>query len=74
MQSFVLTGAVVASGHMSISGSRGIIHMHSDVVAVARPIDKISCFPPPLVCIGTVSAHADPVTAEPLLAAHSARR
>ena len=53
MQSFVLTGAVVASGHMSISGSRGIIHMHSDVIAVARATDKISCFPPPLVCIRT---------------------
>jgi hypothetical protein len=65
MHSCVLTGAVAVPGHMSASGSRGIIHRQSSVVTVARATDKISCFPPPLVCIRTVSAHADPLTIEP---------
>src|ERR1700704_5905756 len=64
MHSSVLIGTVVPR-HMSASGSRGIIHRHSGVVTVARPTRKISCFPPPLVCIRTVSAHADPLIAEP---------
>ena len=64
MHSSVLIGTVVPR-HMSASGSRGIIHRHSSVVTVARPTRKISCFPPPLVCIRTVSAHADPLIAEP---------
>ena len=67
MHSSVLTRAATALGHMSASGSRGLIHRHSRVVAVARPTDKISCFPPPLDCIRTVSAHADPLTVEPPL-------
>src|ERR1700682_511665 len=50
---------------MSASGSRGIIHRQSSVVAVARPTGKISCFPPPLVCIRTVSACADSLTTDP---------
>ena len=57
--SSVLTGAVSVPGHMSASGSRGLIHRQSSVVAVARPTDKISCFPPPLDCVRTVSAHVD---------------
>ncbi len=65
MHSSVLTGAVSLPGHMSASGSRGIIHRQSGVVAVARPTGKISCFPPPLVCIRTVSARADLVTIDP---------
>src|SRR5216684_6647119 len=59
MHSSVLTGAVSVPGHMSASGSRGIIHRQSSVVAVARATGKISCFPPPLVCIRTVSARAE---------------
>ena len=64
MHSSVLIGSVVPR-HMSASGSRGIIHIHSSVVTVARATGKISCFPPPLVCIRTVSAHADPMIAKP---------
>ncbi|SRR6266446_676588 len=67
MHSSVLAGAVAVPGHMSASGSRGLIHRHSGVVTVARPTDKISCFPPPLAWIRTVSAHADPLAAEPPL-------
>jgi hypothetical protein len=65
MHSSVLTGIALLPGHMSASGSRGIINRQSSVVAVARPTDKISCFPPPLVCIRTVSAHADSSMIDP---------
>src|SRR5215813_1813716 len=65
MHSSVLTSTVSVLGHMSASGSRGITHRHSSVVAVARSTGKISCFPPPLVCIRTVSAHADSLMIDP---------
>jgi hypothetical protein len=65
MHSSVLTGTVSVPGQMSASGSRGIIHIQSGVVAVARPTGKISCFPPPLVCIKTVPLARISFIAEP---------
>ena len=61
MRSFVLTAVAWIARHMSTSGSRG-----SQVIerGRGRPTSKISCATPPLVCISTVSAHADSLTAE----------
>jgi hypothetical protein len=46
MHSSVLTGTVSVPGHMSASGSRGIIHIHSSVVTVARPTRNLWPAPP----------------------------
>lgn len=65
MHSSVLTGRAAEPGHVSASGSRGIIHRQSGVVAVARPTGKLTRSAPSLVCIRTVAARANPLTASP---------
>ena len=59
----MLTGAVAVPGHMSASGSRSSTDIRSWSRSPA-PQTRYRAFPPPLDCIRTVSAHADPLTAE----------
>jgi hypothetical protein len=70
MHSSVLAGALAAWVRMSASQSRGIIHIHSRVVAIASHRQD-NVLPVALGLHQNLSAAADPLTTE-LVFAHTA--